>query len=90
MDPHDWLHVYATAIRSLGGDSFVMAIYLHVCLAQAARTWLTNLPDNSISSWAELCRQFATNFQATFDRPDNHWELARIKYRDRDPLQEYI
>ncbi|GJN35133.1 hypothetical protein PR202_gb23877 [Eleusine coracana subsp. coracana] len=55
-DPRDWLHVYATAIRALDSDSFVMANYLHVCLAPVARTWLTNLPNNSISSWAELCR----------------------------------
>ncbi|KAK3160946.1 hypothetical protein QOZ80_1BG0068980 [Eleusine coracana subsp. coracana] len=89
-DPREWLHVYAMAIRALGGDSFVMANYLHMCLAPAARTWLTNLPNNSIDSWAELCRQFVANFQAMFDRPGNHWELARIKQRDREPLREYI
>ncbi|GJN28213.1 hypothetical protein PR202_gb16311 [Eleusine coracana subsp. coracana] len=67
-----------------------MANYLHVCLAPVARTWLTNLPDSSISSWADLCRQFVANFQATFDRPGNHWELSRIKQRDREPLRDYI
>ncbi|GJN20413.1 hypothetical protein PR202_gb07788 [Eleusine coracana subsp. coracana] len=67
-----------------------MANYLHVCLALEARTWLTNMPNNSISSWAELCRQFTANYQATFDRPGNHWELARIKQHDREPLREYI
>ncbi|GJN34954.1 hypothetical protein PR202_gb23671 [Eleusine coracana subsp. coracana] len=71
-DPRDWLHVYSTAIRALSGDSFVIANYLHVCLAPGARTWLTNLPDNSISSCADLYRQFIANFQATFDRPGNH------------------
>ncbi|KAK2630886.1 hypothetical protein QOZ80_UnG0720520 [Eleusine coracana subsp. coracana] len=67
-----------------------MANYLHVCLAPAARTCLTNLRDSSISSWAELCRQFTANFQAIFDKPGNHWELARIKQRDWEPLREYI
>ncbi|GJN31772.1 hypothetical protein PR202_gb20230 [Eleusine coracana subsp. coracana] len=90
MDPRDWLHVYSTAIRALDGDNFVMANYLHVCLAPAARTWLTNLPDNSITSWADLCRQLMANFQATFDRPGNHWELGWIKQRDWEPLREYI
>ncbi|GJN20482.1 hypothetical protein PR202_gb07863 [Eleusine coracana subsp. coracana] len=85
-DPRDWLHVYSIAIRALGGDNFVMANYLHVCLAPATRSWLTNLPDNSITSWADLYRQFMANFQAIFDRPGNHWELGRIKQRDREPL----
>ncbi|GJN20414.1 hypothetical protein PR202_gb07790 [Eleusine coracana subsp. coracana] len=72
IDPRDWLHVYATAIQALGGDSFIIANYQYVCLAPAARTWLTNLPSNSIKSWAELCMQFTTNFLAMFDRPRNH------------------
>ncbi|GJN20319.1 hypothetical protein PR202_gb07683 [Eleusine coracana subsp. coracana] len=67
-----------------------MANYLHVCLAPVARTWLNNLPDGSISSWADLCQQLVANFQVTFDRPGNHWELSRIKQRDREPLRDYI
>lgn len=40
----DWLQIYNTTIQSMGGDSFVIANYLPVCMYAASRTSLTNLP----------------------------------------------
>lgn len=71
-NPTDWLHLYSTSIQATGGDTFVMANYLPVCLSNSARTWLYSLPANSIHTWGELCRTFVRNFEATCNQPDSH------------------
>jgi hypothetical protein len=43
-NPDEWLKVYQLAIEATGGDSYVMANYLPVCLSSFARTWLLGLP----------------------------------------------
>jgi hypothetical protein len=37
-NPVEWLEVYQLAIEAAGGDSYVMANYLPVCLSSFART----------------------------------------------------
>ncbi|GJN24933.1 hypothetical protein PR202_gb12711 [Eleusine coracana subsp. coracana] len=49
-NPREWLQLYSTAIRSAGGDSYVMATYLPVCLDPAVQIWLTSIPEESITS----------------------------------------
>lgn len=48
LTPRLWLQIHETAIKSVGGDKYVMANYLPLCLENRPRTWLTSLPDNSI------------------------------------------
>jgi hypothetical protein len=43
-NPSEWLEVYQLTIEAIGGDSYVMAYYLPVCLSATARTWLLGLP----------------------------------------------
>ncbi|GJN34732.1 hypothetical protein PR202_gb23423 [Eleusine coracana subsp. coracana] len=52
-NPREWLQLYSTAIRSAGGDSYVMVNYLPVCLDPAVRIWLTSLSEESITSWGD-------------------------------------
>jgi hypothetical protein len=37
-NPVEWLEVYQLAIKAIGGDSYVMANYLAVCLLSSAKT----------------------------------------------------
>ncbi|GJN31723.1 hypothetical protein PR202_gb20157 [Eleusine coracana subsp. coracana] len=53
-NPQEWLQLYSTTIRSAGGDSYVMANYLLVCLDPTVRIWLTSLPKESVTSWGDL------------------------------------
>ncbi|GJN34945.1 hypothetical protein PR202_gb23661 [Eleusine coracana subsp. coracana] len=78
------------AIWSVGGDSFVMANYLPVCLEPAIRIWLTSLPEKTITTWGDLNRKFIESFQATCNRLGNHFDLTRIKQKADEPLQDYI
>ncbi|GJN38288.1 hypothetical protein PR202_gb27316 [Eleusine coracana subsp. coracana] len=89
-NPREWLQLYSMAIRSAGGDSYVMANYLPVCLDPAIRIWLTSLPMESITSWGDLNRKLIESFQASCNRPGNHFNLTRIKQKTDKPLRDYI
>ncbi|GJN34710.1 hypothetical protein PR202_gb23399 [Eleusine coracana subsp. coracana] len=89
-NPQEWLQLYNTAIRSTGGDSYVMANYLPVCLDLAVRIWLTSLPEESITSWGDLNMKLIESFQATYNRPGNHFDLTRIKQKTDELLRDYI
>jgi hypothetical protein len=64
-NPAEWHEVYQLSIKATGGgDSYVMANYLPICLSSSARTWLMGLPTGSVRSWSDMCRQFISNFRA--------------------------
>jgi hypothetical protein len=61
------------------GSEVVMANYFHVALTGSARSWLMNLPLNSISLWEGLCRQFISNFDGSYHRPGVKDDLCTIQ-----------
>ncbi|GJN24927.1 hypothetical protein PR202_gb12705 [Eleusine coracana subsp. coracana] len=67
-----------------------MANYLSVCLDPAVRIWLISLLEESITSWGDLNRKLIESFQATCNRPSNHFDLTRIKQKTDEPLRDYI
>jgi hypothetical protein len=77
-NPVEWLEVYQLAIEAVGGDAYVMANYLPVCLSSSARSWLLELPAESVRSWNHLCQLFTSNFYATCAHPSIDWDLASI------------
>ncbi|GJN20549.1 hypothetical protein PR202_gb07941 [Eleusine coracana subsp. coracana] len=89
-NPQEWLQLYSTAIQSAGGDSYIMANYLPVCLDPAVWIWLTSLPEESVTSWGDLNRKLIESFQVTCNRPGNHFDLTRIKQKGDEPLRDYI
>jgi hypothetical protein len=40
----EWLKVYQLTIKTAGGDLYMMANYLSICLSSSTRTWLIGLP----------------------------------------------
>jgi 1-acyl-sn-glycerol-3-phosphate acyltransferase len=48
-----------------------MANYFLVTLTGTTRSWLMNLPEGTLTSWQELCRQFTTNFKSAYSQPGN-------------------
>ena len=59
-------------------------------LADSARTWLEHLPPNQIQSWADLKEIFVGNFQGTYTRPRNPWDLKNCRQKSREILRGYI
>jgi hypothetical protein len=66
-----------------------MAGYFPLVMGKAPLLWLDNLPAECITSWGTLSRLFMTNYQATYNRPDNTHHLARVRMRRDETLREY-
>jgi hypothetical protein len=79
-NPGVWLEDYRLACRAGGAseDRFIIQ-YLPICLGENVRAWLEFLPADSIGSWAYLRKVFIGNFQGTYVRPGNSWDLKNCK-----------
>jgi hypothetical protein len=71
-----WLADYRLACQ-LGGtdDDNLIIRNLPLFLSDSARAWLEHLPPAQISNWDDLVKAFAGNFQGTYVRPGNSWDL---------------
>jgi hypothetical protein len=89
--PELWLADYRLACQ-LGGmdDDNLIICNLPLFLSDAARAWLEHLPPAQISNWDELVKAFAGNFQGTYVRPGNSWDLRSCRRQPGESLQDYI
>jgi hypothetical protein len=78
--PKLWLTDYRLACQ-LGGtdDDNLIIRNLPLFLSDAARAWLEHLPPAQISNWDDLVEAFAGNFQGTYVRPGNSWDLRSCR-----------
>jgi hypothetical protein len=75
-DPRVWLNDYRLACQLGGATSNEVIIRnLPLHLTDSARTWLEHLPTSQIHNWDDLVRMFVGNFQGTYVRPGNSWDL---------------
>jgi hypothetical protein len=89
--PELWLANYRLACQLGGMDDDNLIIHnLPLFLSDAARAWLDHLPPAQISNWDDLVKVFAGNFQGTYVRPGNSWDLRSYRQQPRESLQEYI
>jgi hypothetical protein len=74
--PELWLADYRLACQ-LGGtdDDNLIIRNLPLFLSDAARAWLEHLPPTQISNWDDLVKAFSGNFQGTYVRLGNSWDL---------------
>jgi hypothetical protein len=89
--PELWLADYQLACQ-LGGvdDDNLIIRNLPLFLSDAARAWLEHLPPAQISDWDDLVKAFAGNFQGTYVRPGNSWDLRSCLQQPGESLREYI
>jgi hypothetical protein len=76
----------------LGGadDDNLIIRNLPLFLSDAARAWLEHLPPAQITDWDDLVKAFVGNFQGTYVRPGNSWDLRSCRQQPGESLQEYI
>jgi hypothetical protein len=90
-DPRVWLNDYRLACQ-LGGatsDEVIIRNFpLH--LGDSARTWLEHLPASQIHNWDDLVRTFVGNFQGTYVRPGNSWDLCCCTQKPSESLRDFI
>ena len=67
-----------------------MANWFPMALKDAARSWLMNLPEASISSWEDLCKQFVANFKGTSDHSLTLNDLRNVRQCPDEPLHKFI
>jgi hypothetical protein len=86
-----WLADYRLACQ-LGGtdDDNLIIHYLPLFLSDAARAWLEHLPPTQISDWDDLVKAFTGNFQGTYMRPGNSWDLRSYHQQAGESLRGYI
>jgi hypothetical protein len=89
--PELWLADYRLACQ-LGGtdDDNLIIRNLPLFLSNAARAWLEHLPPAQIFDWDDLVKAFAGNFQGTYVRPGNSWDLRSCRQQPGESLREYI
>jgi hypothetical protein len=89
--PEVWLADYRLACQMVGTDDDNLIIRnLPLFLSDAARAWLEHLPPAQISNWDDLVKAFAENFQGTYVRPGNSWDLRSYRQQPGESLREYI
>jgi hypothetical protein len=89
--PELWLADYQLACQ-LGGtdDENLIIRNLPMFLSDAARAWLEHLPPAQISNWDDLVKAFVSNFQGTYVRPGNSWDLRSCRHQSGESLRDYI
>jgi hypothetical protein len=89
--PELWLEDYRLACQ-LGGtdDDNLIIRNLPLFLSDAARAWLEHLPPAQISNWDDLVKAFTGNFQGTYVRPGNSWDLRSCRQQPGESLWDYI
>jgi hypothetical protein len=90
VNPAEFLQIYSTSILAAGGDEAIMANYFPVALTGTAWSWLMNLPEGTLDSWPELCRQFTTNFESAYARPGNKTDLHAVQQHPGESLHSFI
>jgi hypothetical protein len=90
-DPRVWLNDYHLACQLGGATSDEVIIRnLPLHLADSARTWLEHLPASQIHNWDDLVRTFVGNFQGTYVRPGNSWDLCSCTQKSGKSLRDFI
>jgi hypothetical protein len=79
FDPNIWLSTYCVTVRVADSNFDHMAAYFLLVMGDAPSLWLNNLPAGSITSWSDLYQAFTSNFQATYNRPGNAFNLGRCR-----------
>ena len=76
LNPAEFLSIYTIAVQAVGGrDEKVFANYFPLALKSNVRSWLMHLPENSISSWADLCHEFIGAFTGGHQEPGRPGDL---------------
>jgi hypothetical protein len=86
-----WLNDYRLACqlgRATSDEVIIRNLPLH--LGDSARTWLEHLPASQIHNWDDLVRTFVGNFQGTYVRPGNSWDLRSCTQKPGESLRDFI
>ena len=91
LNPTEFLGIYTIVVQATRGrDEKILANYFPLVLKPNVRSWLMNLPENSISSWSDLYNEFVGAFTGGHKAPGQPSDLQVIPQRDGETLRKYI
>jgi hypothetical protein len=64
--------------------------FLPIYLIDTSGAWVDHLPRNSIDCWEDLKVIFTSNFQGTYIRPGNPWDLKGHRQKQGESMWDYI
>jgi hypothetical protein len=88
-DPNIWLSTYYVAVKAADGIFDHMVAYFLLVMGDALSLWLNNLQVDIITSWVDLSQAFTSNFEATYNRPGNAFNLERVTMKTNEGLRDY-
>src|SRR4051812_16693236 len=89
--PSEFLSIYTIAVQAAGGrDDKILANYFPLVLKSNVRSWLMHLPDNSITSWTDLCHQFVGAFTGGHKPHGPASNLHLLIQKEGEPLRKFI
>jgi hypothetical protein len=74
--------------RATTDEVIIRNVPLH--LADSAWTWLEHLPASQIHNWDDLVCTFVGNFQGTYVRHGNFWDLRACTQKTGESLWDFI
>jgi hypothetical protein len=77
-------------VKILGGSKETAMQSLQLHLTDATRSWLSKHPEETIGSWDELAKQFASNFRSTYKRLASLNEIKACTQKYNESLCSYI
>ena len=82
LNPAEFLSIYSIVVQAAGGrDEKVFANYFPLALKSNVRSWLMHLPENSISSWADMCPEFIGAFTGGHREPGRPSDLQLLQQK---------
>ena len=83
--------IYTIAIQVVGGrDEKLLASYFPLALKPKVRSRLMHLPEDSISSWADLCNEFVVAFRGGYREPGQPSDLRALLKKEGESLRKYL
>ena len=89
-NPEEFISLYSSVVVAAGGDDVVKANYHPMCLTGTARSWLMNLPADTIHTWKQLRDTFVGNFQGTWTRPPTSEILRQLRQTHDESLKDFV
>jgi hypothetical protein len=87
--PDTWIEDYFNDVSFAGGNQRIACRMLQLYLIGPARTWLGDLPENSIFCWFDMKIAFEKHFRGTYKRPATISDLQACIPEKRRNIAEF-
>jgi hypothetical protein len=91
LNPAEFLSIYTIDVQAVGRrDEKVFANYFPLALKPNVRSWLMHLPENSITTWVDLCHEFVGAFMGGHQEPRRPSDLQLLPQNEGETLRKYM